>query len=93
LFIYGFLSGLAAVEARKLAAKFEGMGDMEIDVRDWMKGVGVLLSDDEDIETALKDGMKLCELANAIKPGFVKKVWNSKISFKVLRTLFIVFLT
>ena len=40
-----------------------------------------------DIKEALKNGVKICELINLLQPGSVKKINESKMAFKQVRTL------
>ncbi|XP_055331760.1 myophilin-like isoform X2 [Paramacrobiotus metropolitanus] len=41
----------------------------------------------EDFYEALKDGVVLCNLANALQPGSVKKVETSKMAFKCMENI------
>jgi len=75
---------------RKIASKYDLT--LEQEARLWMEAVlGEPLLDGEDpntplgmdkFHTALKDGVKLCKLLNAINPGSIRKVnTNSRMAF------------
>ncbi|XP_002158860.1 myophilin [Hydra vulgaris] len=91
--------GMTAELAAKKAAKF----DLHLanEAFDWIKevlrfagGEGAALADtiepiekDKDVQTYLKDGVILCHLINAIKPGSVKKINDSKMAFKQMENI------
>ena len=61
--------GLDATLAKKMAGKYDP--ELEAEVRAWMGGLGVEVEGD-DFTAALRSGVTLCELINAIKPGKVR---------------------
>lgn len=66
-----------------MAAKREANYDYEAEAeaQEWIEGVtGVAFADEFGEE--LRDGRRLCELINAIKPGAVRRVNDSKMPFK-----------
>ena len=52
-----------------MAGKYDP--ELEAEVRAWMGGLGVEVEGD-DFTAALRSGVTLCELINAIKPGKVR---------------------
>ncbi|KAL0478120.1 calponin domain-containing protein [Acrasis kona] len=66
------------LEAKKMA-KYDK--EKEGNVRYWIEAVTGESFKNDDFQDSLKDGLLLCKLANAIKPGSVPKVNNSKLNF------------
>ena len=76
--------GLDATLKKKLDAKYDMAKEAE--VREWMGGL--LGSPIEgDFMEVLKDGTVLCKLANAIKPGIVKKINKMKMPFMQMENI------
>merc|ERR1711935_639240 len=77
--------GLTAEAEARIAAKLDPK--LERNCREWIENVtNEALSSDDTIE-ALKDGVALCKLANAIRPGSVKKINTSKLAFKQMENI------
>merc|ERR1712033_64782 len=87
--------GMTAELANKKAAKYDAQ--LAGDAITWMCEVlkdageepGKLSSlgsnpSSADVASTLKDGTLLCKVINAIKPGSVKKINDSKLAFKVM---------
>lgn len=76
--------GLDATLKKKLDAKYDQA--MEAEVREWMGGLlgGPV---EGDLMEVLKDGTVLCNLANAIKPGIVKKINKMKMPFMQMENI------
>lgn len=89
--------GMSAELARKKESKFDA--DLANDCLEWMR---LVLKDggfDTEADTLnevstsqavvapLKDGTVLCKLINCIKPGSVKKVNDSKMTFKMMENI------
>ena len=76
--------GLDATLKKKLDSKYDKA--MEAEVREWM---GELLGAplEGDFMEVLKDGTVLCKLANAIKPGIVKKINKMKMPFMQMENI------
>jgi len=81
--------GMTAELANKKAAKFDA--DLANEALQWIQEVlskagesfdAPLINEPKDVVTPLKDGVVLCKLMNAIKPGSVKKINDSKMAFK-----------
>jgi hypothetical protein len=72
--------GLDAELAAKAAAKFDP--EMEKEVCDWIEALSGCPKGDQKTEDWLHDGQVLCKLANAVKPGCVKKINTSAMVFK-----------
>jgi len=82
--------GLTAELQHKQAAKYDV--EKEKDARAWIEGVtGVQLSDQDlgevHFHNSLKDGVVLCKLINAISPGSVRKVNETKMAFKQMENI------
>jgi len=87
--------GMTAELARKKAAKFDA--DLANDCFTWMKLVLEDKKEDtsmfkeiqksEDVQRILKDGKVLCKLINCIKEKSVKKINDSKMSFKEMENI------
>ncbi|GFO38491.1 transgelin [Plakobranchus ocellatus] len=80
--------GMTAELQRKTAAKYD-VG-LEQEVREWMGRMlqePVTGSGMDAFHETLKDGILLCRLANAIKPGSVKKINESKMAFKQMENI------
>lgn len=56
--------------------------NLESSVRGWVEAVSGWQNKDQSFAEYLKDGQVLCALANAVRPGMIKKVHNSKLAFK-----------
>eukprot|EP00752_Nemacystus_decipiens_P005126 g4651.t1 len=72
----------------ELAAKREANYDYEAEgeAQEWIEGVtGVAFADEFGEE--LRDGRRLCELINTIKPGAVRRVNDSKMPFKQMENV------
>lgn len=74
----------AELEAKKAARKNP---QMEADVQYWVESLIGRQFPTSDFEVALKDGLILCDLVNAVKPGTIKKVNNSKLAFKQMENI------
>jgi hypothetical protein len=79
--------GLDATVARKLAAKYDLA--LQDEVCAWAAGLGVVLASGsmDGFMDALKDGQKLCQLVNKIKPGSVRKVNKMKMPFMQMENI------
>ncbi len=79
--------GMTAELNEKKAAKYDV--ELQVQVVDWIKAVTGddldILNTQEDFTEKLKNGKTLCQLINAIQPGSVKKVNDSKMAFKMVR--------
>lgn len=71
--------GLDAELAAKREANYDY--DAEAEAQEWIEGVTGEAFVDEFGEE-LRDGRRLCELINRIKPGAVRRVNDSKMPFK-----------
>ena len=69
--------GLDAELKAKQDAKYDK--GVEDQLRTWMANKGVAVSD--DFHGDLKSGIKLCELANKLKPGAVSKIQKGAAPF------------
>jgi transgelin len=76
--------GLDAELARKQAANYDY--NAETAAREWVESV-VGESFDSSFGPSLKDGKLLCKLVNAIAPGSVKKINDSKMPFKQMENV------
>merc|ERR1712014_314703 len=67
---------------RELKEKMDSKYDhrVEKEVVAWMEAILGETKGDEPVPAWLKDGVRLCNLINTIKPGTVKKVHKSKIA-------------
>lgn len=72
--------GLDAELARKAAEKYDP--EMEKEVCAWISSVTGEAQGDATVGDWLHDGVVLCKLANAIKPGSVNKINENKMVFK-----------
>ena len=77
--------GMTAELAEKKAAKYDP--DMEKQAVDWMQEVIGEPLPEGSFHEALKDGAYLCKLINAIRPGCVPKVNQSKMAFKMMENI------
>jgi hypothetical protein len=75
--------GLDATLKKKLDAKYDHA--LEEEVRAWMVGLGVAV--EGDFMSALKSGVLLCNLANTLRPGIVKKVNKMKMAFMQMENI------
>lgn len=83
--------GFTAEVKRKIASKYDV--NQEIEARNWIEtiiketlnGQGEPCS--QRFHEELKDGIALCKLMNAIKPGSIKKINESKIAFKQMENI------
>eukprot|EP00049_Salpingoeca_infusionum_P017709 m.354076 g.354076 ORF g.354076 m.354076 type:complete len:306 (-) comp16915_c0_seq1:176-1093(-) len=79
----GEYGDLAERKAR-LSAKYDK--GLEAELRAWIEAkTGETLAD--DFHEALRDGQVLCKLANAIKPGSITSINNSKMAFKQMENI------
>lgn len=82
-------SGLAAEAHSKIMAKYDEYLAQEC--LEWIKAVlneNINTSGNPDnFHELLKDGQMLCRLANALKPGSVKKVNNTTMAFKCMENI------
>ena len=71
----------------KKAAKYDPQ--LEAEAREWMASiVGDSLNEGVDaLHEGLKDGVYLCRLINALKPGSVRKINQSKMAFKMMENI------
>jgi hypothetical protein len=76
--------GLDAEIARKQAAKYDHSA--ERNVREWIQVV-TNIAIEGGFGAALKSGMILCNLINAIQPGTVKKIETSSMPFKQMENI------
>lgn len=87
--------GLTGEVNRKIAQKYSEKEEQE--ARLWMEAVlgePVMEGEDSNVplgmdkfQAALKDGKVLCKLVNAIQPGSVKKINESKLAFKQMENI------
>jgi hypothetical protein len=78
---YGIDAELAAKMAGKFDPKLAG------EVIQWIETIIGSKKGDQSIGDWLKDGKVLCELANKIQPGSVKKVNSSAMPFKMMENI------
>ena len=76
--------GLDATLAKKMAGKYDRA--LEAEVRAWMGGLGVEVEGD-DFVAALRSGVTLCELINAIKPGTIRKLNKRSMPFLMMENI------
>mmetsp|Transcript_125995 Transcript_125995/g.245742 ORF Transcript_125995/g.245742 Transcript_125995/m.245742 type:complete len:683 (-) Transcript_125995:24-2072(-) len=69
----------------KLEAKYDRQ--LEQQVTEWIEIVSGEKKGDRGVEEWLKDGRVLCALANAIRPGVIKKVHTSSLAFKQMENI------
>ena len=82
--------GMTAELANKKAAKFDA--DLANETIDWINAIVSdanlpNVDDPKSYSEGLKDGKVLCNLMNAIKPGSVKKINESKMAFKQMENI------
>lgn len=59
-----------------------------LEVMHWIQSVtGERFSDSMNVQEELKDGQVLCKLINTIKPGFIKKINNGRLSYLCMENL------
>ena len=62
--------------------------DLDAQARDWINqivGTNIQMDNNPDtLQEALKDGFILCQLINALQPGSVPKINQSKMAFKMV---------
>eukprot|EP00055_Hartaetosiga_balthica_P018627 m.134947 g.134947 ORF g.134947 m.134947 type:complete len:308 (+) comp9790_c0_seq1:168-1091(+) len=76
--------GDLAERRQKLASKYDK--DLEKSLRSWIEEkTGLTLED--DFHAALRDGTALCKLVNALKPGSVARINDSKMAFKQMENI------
>mmetsp|Transcript_43447 Transcript_43447/g.70486 ORF Transcript_43447/g.70486 Transcript_43447/m.70486 type:complete len:184 (-) Transcript_43447:245-796(-) len=64
----------------------ESMGSLEEEAKHWIEEVlGTTLA--EPLQESLKDGIVLCNLINAVKPGSVSKTSKSKMAFAQMENI------
>lgn len=82
-------SGFAAEAQRKINSKYSD--ELAAESLEWIKevtGEDINTSGDMDnFYEVLKNGVLLCKLVNAIKPGSVKKVNESQMAFKCMENI------
>jgi hypothetical protein len=83
-------SGIALEAQQKIHSKYDQQ--LASQILQWLQNVTGLsdidTSGDVDaFSTLLKDGKVLCQLANALEPGAVKKVNESKMAFKQMENI------
>jgi len=67
---------------KDIAAKLGAVGaDLEQDLRHWIEGMTGEKFSSPAFGKALKNGIILCKLANAIRPGIVQKIQTSAMPF------------
>lgn len=76
--------GLDAELAKKAADKYDVT--MELEARNWIETIAQVKLDSE-FGMALKDGVALCKVANAIEPGIVRKIETSSMPFKQMENV------
>ena len=74
--------GLDAELALKQAAKHDVGAENQAKV--WIEGVTGESFGEKSFGEALKDGIMLCKLINALKPGTIKKINESRLAFKLM---------
>jgi len=80
---HGPAYGMSAEVADTLKAKYDPT--IEAEVRDWLKNAtGETIS---DFHEHLKSGVFLCNLANKLRPGSVKKINSSKMPFTMMENI------
>mmetsp|Transcript_108124 Transcript_108124/g.187685 ORF Transcript_108124/g.187685 Transcript_108124/m.187685 type:complete len:379 (+) Transcript_108124:81-1217(+) len=74
---------------KELKSKQEAKFDkgLESNVRYWIESVTGHQSGEQTMAEYLKDGQVLCALANAVRPGMIKKVNTSKLPFKQMENI------
>jgi hypothetical protein len=77
--------GLDADLKAKQEAKFDSA--LEGEVITWIETIIGEKKGDQTLQEWLKDGAILCKLANAVKPGSVKKVNESSLAFKQMENI------
>ncbi|KAK2727140.1 myophilin-like isoform X2 [Artemia franciscana] len=82
-------SGFAAEAQRKINSKYDpGLAQEALEwVNKLTSKVPNTSGDQENFYEVLKDGVILCELANAIEAGSVKKIQQSKMAFKCMENI------
>ena len=79
------LYGLDKELAEKAAAKYD-VG-MEHKCREWIEAVTGDKLGESTLQEELKNGVVLCNLINAIKPGLINKPKNSKMPFMQMENI------
>ena len=70
----------------KKASKLAQMRDAQDEAQSWIEAV-TGQTFDGDFADFLKDGKALCALVNAVEPGTIKKVSDSKLAFKQMENI------
>jgi len=82
-------SGFAAEAQRKINSKYSE--ELAAECLEWVKLItGEPINTNGDMDNffeVLKDGVILCKLVNAINPGSVKRINESKMAFKCMENL------
>ncbi|BFF98009.1 myophilin [Drosophila madeirensis] len=82
-------SGFAAEAQRKINSKYSE--ELAQESLEWIKAVTAepinTSGDTDNFFEVLKDGVILCKLANALQPGSIKKVNESKMAFKCMENI------
>lgn len=76
--------GMTAELQEKKAAKYDPQ--LEQEARDWLETI-VSPFPSGTFHEALKDGVYLCNVINALQPGSVKKINPSKMAFKMMENI------
>jgi len=77
--------GMTADLDAKKAAKYDS--GLEKEAAQWIEMLTSLTQGGSNFNEWLKDGVVLCGLINALKPGSVKKVNTSKMAFKQMENI------
>ena len=77
--------GMTAELAEKKAAKYDPQ--LEAQARAWMQKVTGVPFPAGSFHDALKNGVYLCKLINALQPGSVRKINESKMAFKMMENI------
>lgn len=77
--------GMTAELQEKKDAKYDP--ELERQAREWMETVTGESFPSGTFHAALKDGVYLCKVINALRPGSVKKINASKMAFKMMENI------
>jgi hypothetical protein len=66
------MAGFHDLTAKATTRQYDA--SLESEIKAWMSSVGVGVDDDGDFMAALRSGIVLCNLANALQPGVVTKI-------------------
>lgn len=71
-----------------MASKGDPLAGQKTEILDWMEAVmGEKIPRDQPFEKVLKDGIVLCNFANKLKPGSVKKINKKGSNFALMENL------